>query len=53
MMHMKKAYKIAQVGNEWSKWQVEGPECTRSTKLTTQSWFTKDPFGENIFIWGK
>jgi hypothetical protein len=33
--------------------KVEGLECTRLVKLATQFWLTKDPFGENIFIWGK
>jgi hypothetical protein len=33
--------------------KVGGPECIKLTKLTTQFWLKKDPFGENIFIWGK
>jgi hypothetical protein len=33
--------------------KVGGPECTRLTKLATQFWLAKDPFGENIFIWSK
>jgi hypothetical protein len=33
--------------------KVEGPECIRLTKLDIQSWLMKDPFSENILIWGK
>jgi len=29
------------------------PECTRLTKLATQSSLTKNPFGENVFLCGK
>lgn len=30
---------------------VEGPKCIKLEKLTTQFWWTKVPFNENIFIW--
>ena len=39
--------------NQIDKWNVEGQECTRLIKLTTQFWLIKDQFDENIFIWGK
>jgi hypothetical protein len=32
--------------------KVEGPECTRLTKLAIQFWLIKDPF-RFFFIWGK
>jgi hypothetical protein len=41
------------VKNQIDKWKVEGQECTRLIKLTTQFWLIKDQFDENIFIWGK
>jgi len=33
--------------------KVEGQECARLEKLSTQFWLTKDRFSENSFIWGK
>jgi len=41
------------VKDQNDKWKVKGPECTGLTKFMTQFWLTKDPFDENIYIWGK
>ena len=42
----RKLFKLV-VRDQNNKWKVEGLECTRLIKLTTQFWLTKDLFGDN------